>query len=554
MKPVKIQLQTEGAQAAANEIDKVTAAADDLSEKLQDPKTQTGIAPAAKKTKDALDGISQAAPEVQRSTRNMGAAVLSLSQGIEDAQYGIRGVLNNIPSLVMQLGGTMGLAGVVSMAAVSFSVLGPKLAGLFAGGEVKDGAEEATEALEKLREKAAEVAGEKSAAALQEWLDALDDEEQSYRDQNAEIERQIELIRARRDAQLGVDTARRDAEIASIQADPKKDEATKIREVAAVREADEKARAKAKIDDLAALKNIAAIQAKNKAETAQRQKADADGTAQRLADLEAEKAALRGRVQAANAAAVAIEKQEAEIKASREKITNRDPVTGVTYQTFKDTDETRRLQEELARTRAQANSVSVKDRSRLASIDGDINLATSGLTQQQQQADAAAIAARDAAARAKQAAELEAIRAPAIRDEYNARAGARSTTSEAAAKAAEARAKAEADRKAEQASRAAAQAEIERKQAALDAKARQFAGRIDASGTTNRPAQRVADRLADGTNLGETESLTRDVQQEAKNMSAAMFKTLTATLKEMQAMAKDIENLQGQAKRNRTGK
>lgn len=69
-----------------------------------------------KKTKGVLDPAAE-------STRNYGASILSFSQGLEDLQYGIRGVLNNIPNLVMQMGGTMGLAGVISVVAVGLTVL-----------------------------------------------------------------------------------------------------------------------------------------------------------------------------------------------------------------------------------------------------------------------------------------------------------------------------------------------------------------------------------------------------------------------------------------------
>lgn len=62
-----------------------------------------------------------------KSTRNLGGATLALSQGFEDAQYGMRGVLNNIPGLIMMLGGGAGLAGVVSIAAVAFSIFYSKV-------------------------------------------------------------------------------------------------------------------------------------------------------------------------------------------------------------------------------------------------------------------------------------------------------------------------------------------------------------------------------------------------------------------------------------------
>jgi hypothetical protein len=53
--------------------------------------------------------------------------ILEVSRAIEDAQYGIRGVLNNIPGIIQSFGGSMGLAGVVSIAAVAVSVFGKSL-------------------------------------------------------------------------------------------------------------------------------------------------------------------------------------------------------------------------------------------------------------------------------------------------------------------------------------------------------------------------------------------------------------------------------------------
>jgi hypothetical protein len=51
--------------------------------------------------------------------RGMGGAVLEASRAFEDMQYGIAGVLNNIPTLIMSLGGGMGLAGVLSLVLVA---------------------------------------------------------------------------------------------------------------------------------------------------------------------------------------------------------------------------------------------------------------------------------------------------------------------------------------------------------------------------------------------------------------------------------------------------
>ncbi|MGJ8674069.1 hypothetical protein [Rubritalea sp.] len=58
-----------------------------------------------------------------KSQRNMGLATLEASRAFEDLQYGIGGVLNNIPGLIQMLGGTAGLAGIISVVAVGASLL-----------------------------------------------------------------------------------------------------------------------------------------------------------------------------------------------------------------------------------------------------------------------------------------------------------------------------------------------------------------------------------------------------------------------------------------------
>jgi hypothetical protein len=54
---------------------------------------------------------------------NFGRAGLEVSRAIEDAQYGIAGVVNNIPGLVAALGGGAGVAGIASIAAVAVAQL-----------------------------------------------------------------------------------------------------------------------------------------------------------------------------------------------------------------------------------------------------------------------------------------------------------------------------------------------------------------------------------------------------------------------------------------------
>ena len=124
---VKISIETTANTKGAKEAE---SALDDVAKKAKKAKEEVGgigpgalpaIPPAAKK---AADGIKEVAKETSKlGKRNSGAAVLELSRGLEDAQYGIRGILNNLPGLVVALGGTAGLAGALSIAAVAGSVL-----------------------------------------------------------------------------------------------------------------------------------------------------------------------------------------------------------------------------------------------------------------------------------------------------------------------------------------------------------------------------------------------------------------------------------------------
>lgn len=55
--------------------------------------------------------------------KNIGYAAMEASRAVEDLQYGLGGVVNNIPSLVMALGGGAGLTAAISLAAVGANQL-----------------------------------------------------------------------------------------------------------------------------------------------------------------------------------------------------------------------------------------------------------------------------------------------------------------------------------------------------------------------------------------------------------------------------------------------
>lgn len=64
-----------------------------------------------------------ALPQVEKASGAAASKMLILGQFVDDAQYGLRGVVNNMPQVVQAFGGTMGLAGAVGIAAVGVSQL-----------------------------------------------------------------------------------------------------------------------------------------------------------------------------------------------------------------------------------------------------------------------------------------------------------------------------------------------------------------------------------------------------------------------------------------------
>jgi len=144
-KDVKIRINTEantaGAKEAQQSMASLEAEVKRLKEELRNAaigsrefeELSSKIGAAERKINDAGERsreFARKAGEAKESSRNMGGAVLEASRAFEDMQYGIRGALNNLPVLIAQLGGSAGLAGVISLVAVTASILGPKLLSL----------------------------------------------------------------------------------------------------------------------------------------------------------------------------------------------------------------------------------------------------------------------------------------------------------------------------------------------------------------------------------------------------------------------------------------
>lgn len=78
---------------------------------------------------------TKAAPGAKKAGSTVGLGFLELSRAIEDAQYGIRGVLNNVPQMITLFNGSAGLAAAISITAVAAVSLGPKLVAAFKGAD-----------------------------------------------------------------------------------------------------------------------------------------------------------------------------------------------------------------------------------------------------------------------------------------------------------------------------------------------------------------------------------------------------------------------------------
>ena len=291
-KEIQFHLKTTGDPKGAKEIEKAVEKADAAIDKLSEPRP---LPVDPKHVKPAEGSLAALTAEVQRLERelqevavggkaftdlagrlrvarqtlgdaevqarklggtmgrggNAGMAVLEFSRAFEDAQYGIRGVLNNIPGLIAMLGGGAGLAGVLSVAAV----LGTQLWERLGDSKNADDAMEAmTEAAEKLVARLKAVRDARREVEKMTTTDLsrpIKEEETALKLQTEAFRANIEAIKDRIDAAAaldvaltqaelgGVDSAERSGQLSAEQAAEKRDaivKAAKEREIARTNE------------------------------------------------------------------------------------------------------------------------------------------------------------------------------------------------------------------------------------------------------------------------------------------------------------------------------
>ena len=171
------------------------------------------LAPLTPQSLQAMDRATASTRELRRQTLLAGRSgytgsmgFLAFSQAVEDAQYGIKGVLNNIPQMVLGFGGTMGLAGAISLAAVAAVTLYPHLKKLFSIGNT-DHIIAAMKAMDEAFEK-----GKEASDDIRTEFETARELKQLAEDHNAALHERLQLADAlstRYDDQLAADRAAR---------------------------------------------------------------------------------------------------------------------------------------------------------------------------------------------------------------------------------------------------------------------------------------------------------------------------------------------------------
>jgi hypothetical protein len=250
--------------------------------------------------------VTKALVDGQKGVKNYGQGMLQMAQFADDAQHGLRGVMNNIPGLVMGLGGGAGLAGALSIAALAGAKLLPVLKDIFAPGEDPADLKAFADQLANLRKKSEELAAVRGAASARAFVERLGEEEAGIVRQNKALAMSIELLKARALAAGNVASAQNQFELARIASDPTLSPEEKSRQSLQVQNRQARDQAQARLDEINAGVLGAARAAQEKAAAVDRARADAERLRAQIASEESQRQALLRRVNAADLAKASI--------------------------------------------------------------------------------------------------------------------------------------------------------------------------------------------------------------------------------------------------------
>lgn len=141
--------------------------------------------------REGVENTKQLGTAMQGTRRDIGSALLVGAQFADDMQYGLRGIMNQIPQLAAALGMGAGLAGVIGIAAVAVNLLWDKFGG---ASKAKDETDKVTKAVDSMNEsldRAAEAADEAFKSDLKKYTAEIEKATDGWKQQGVEIRRII---------------------------------------------------------------------------------------------------------------------------------------------------------------------------------------------------------------------------------------------------------------------------------------------------------------------------------------------------------------------------
>lgn len=127
---------------------------------------QSRLGPAHARVTQQARATSAALQQTAKSSMLSGNGMMQLAYFADDAQYGLRGIMNNIPGLVMSLGAGAGLAGAASLAVLAFAKLGPAMGEVLG---VTDKVGDAMKALDEVQKKVIANFNDQRSAMAEAW-------------------------------------------------------------------------------------------------------------------------------------------------------------------------------------------------------------------------------------------------------------------------------------------------------------------------------------------------------------------------------------------------
>lgn len=204
------------------ELDKLDGSHKELGKSLRhEVKRLDEVAKSARKTQAAyrdhgatVGKVVSQKHKLNKANSKLGLGFLEVSRAVEDAQYGLRGVLNNIPQIITLFGGTAGLAAVVSLAAVAFAQL---------SGRMEYSKKKTDDLAERVQAFAdGELENLKTALddheAIYGFAQAQDDAQRSTSKLTGELKDQLQVLKGIRKINLEVAESEANVELAQIEA------------------------------------------------------------------------------------------------------------------------------------------------------------------------------------------------------------------------------------------------------------------------------------------------------------------------------------------------